>query len=303
MHAPAVAVAAALCALLTGCGSQGLPTSATDPSPGAQGRAGAVPDVPPAYRFVLTSSCGERGLLGDYGVTVRDDRVTVVENLNKGYPYEPRLAEVPTLTDLALMGESEPEGGVVDYVVDDDGLPRSLTLDPLPDAVDDEECYVVSDVQPLGDRPEPQPQGQHSPTAGRRGPLPDGGAASCVEEYTPGAIAGRAFAFDGIVTAIGSSVSDRGDEADLDLPGVTFEVLESFSGSQGDTVTVDLQPPTWPADPSDPLYAYGVGSRLLVSGEARWGGSPLQRPIAWGCGFTRYFDRDTADRWRNAAAG
>lgn len=141
------------------------------------------------------------------------------------------------------------------------------------------------------------------PTADRRGPLPDGAAASCVESYDPGAVAGRAFAFDGVVVAVGDSVSDRGDDADLGLPGITFEVREWFSGGGAGEVTVDMQPPTTGAtDSSDPGYAYGVGSRLLVSGEARWGGSPLESPIAWGCGFTRYHDSETATAWRDALA-
>ena len=139
------------------------------------------------------------------------------------------------------------------------------------------------------------------PTADRTGPLPDGGAVSCVETYAPGAVSKRAFAFDGVVVDVGPSVSDRGDEGDLGLPGVTFEVREWFSGGRGDTVTVDVQSTTTnSADPSEPGDAYGVGSRLLVSGEARWGGSSLEAPIAWGCGFSRYHDEETAKAWRDA---
>jgi len=136
-----------------------------------------------------------------------------------------------------------------------------------------------------------------NPTSDRTGPLPDGGG-RCVESYAPNAVQGRAFAFDGVVVAVGSSVSDRGGEADLELPGVTFVVREWFSGGRADTVTVDMQP-AGSADPSDPGYAYGAGSRLLVSGEARWGGSPLRHPIAWGCGFSRYYDPETATAWRD----
>jgi hypothetical protein len=150
-----------------------------------------------------------------------------------------------------------------------------------------------------GDDPDESP----NPTAGRTGPLPDGRAASCVESYAPKAVIGRAFAFDGVVVEVGPSVSDRGDGADLGLPGVTFEVREWFSVGRADTVTVDMQSPTTgSADPSEPGYAFGVGSRLLVSGEARWGGSPLKDPIAWGCGFSRYYDPETATAWRDAIA-
>lgn len=145
------------------------------------------------------------------------------------------------------------------------------------------------------------PDQPRNPTADRTGPLPDGGAADCVESYTPDAVRGRAFAFDGVVMEAGPSVSDRGDEGDLGLPGVTFEVQEWFSGGQADTVTVDMQiPVTDSMDPSDPGYTYGIGSRLLISGEARWGGSPLDDPIAWSCGFSRYYDPDTATAWRAA---
>lgn len=146
-----------------------------------------------------------------------------------------------------------------------------------------------------------KPDASRNPTAGRSGPLP-GGATSCVEVYAPAAVSQRAFAFDGVVLEVGPSVSDRGDEADLNLPGVTFEVREWFSGNPGsDTVTVDVPSATTRSeDSSDPGYALGPGSRLLVSGESRWGGSSLESPIAWGCGFSRYYDARTAKAWRSA---
>lgn len=46
--------------------------------------------------------------------------------------------------------------------------------------------------------------------------------------------------------------------------------------------------------------SYGLGTRLLVSGEPRWGGGALTDAMAWGCGFTRYYDKATADNWRAA---
>lgn len=134
------------------------------------------------------------------------------------------------------------------------------------------------------------------------GPLAEAGEASCVEEYSPAAVAGRGFAFDGVVVAIGSTVTDRGDGDDLGLDGVTFEVRDWFVGGTGRTVTVDMAPPLAGHEASSadgPSYA--VGSRLLVSGEPRWGGPPLEDPIAWGCGFSRYHDAATADSWENAS--
>jgi hypothetical protein len=49
---------------------------------------------------------------------------------------------------------------------------------------------------------------------------------------------------------------------------------------------------------------YEVGTRLLVSGEPRWGGAPLDRAIAYGCGgFTRYYEAALAEEWRRGVAG
>lgn len=132
---------------------------------------------------------------------------------------------------------------------------------------------------------------------------PGEGGASCVEAYTPGAVATRAFAFDGAVTAIGPGTTDRAD-AVLGLVAVTFEVREWFGGGTGETVTVDMFPPgpDQPDQASESAPSYGVGTRLLVSGEPRWGGEPLQDAIAWTCGFTRYHDEATAAEWRSAFA-
>lgn len=137
----------------------------------------------------------------------------------------------------------------------------------------------------------------------RHGALAGDEGASCVEAYTPSAVATRAFAFDGTVTAIGPGTTDRAD-AVLGLVAVTFEVHEWFGGGTGETVTVDMFPPgpDQPDQASESAPSYGVGTRLLVSGEPRWGGEPLQDAIAWTCGFTRYYDETTAADWRAAVA-
>ena len=135
------------------------------------------------------------------------------------------------------------------------------------------------------------PAADADPTDERTGALASGADASCAEEYSPSTLVTRAFAFDGVVVAIGDSVSDRDDEVDLDLPGVTFDVRAWFAGGADERVTVDLQA----AEGS-----YDIGSRLLVSGESRWDGPPLDAPIAWTCGFTRYHDAETARLWEES---
>ena len=139
------------------------------------------------------------------------------------------------------------------------------------------------------------------PSAGPTGPVGSAAVTSCAFEYGPDTLAAQAFAFDGEVTALGESVSNRDDSGDLDLVGVTFRVHRWFAGGSGGTVTVDMDPPTrsW-SGVSEWGPSYGVGTRLLVSGQPRWGGAPLEQPIAWACGFTRYHDEATAAEWAAA---
>jgi hypothetical protein len=129
----------------------------------------------------------------------------------------------------------------------------------------------------------------------RSGALGDSRLAECAEKYTPQAVATRAFAFDGTVTGI------RGGHNDLGYVPVTFAVNEWFRGSNRRTVTVDMAPPKSTSfETSVSGGTYQVGSRLLVSGEPRRGGEPLQAALAWGCGFTRYYDESTATAWATA---
>lgn len=133
-----------------------------------------------------------------------------------------------------------------------------------------------------------------------RGPVPFGGIEDCVEAYSPAAVAGRAFAFDGTVTAISPSLPDRPDMG-RGMVAVTFRVNRWFRGGSGATVSVDWYPPGQLNSATDPsLATYGIGSRLLVAGEPRWGGAPLDHAVAWTCGFTRYYDPQTAAAWATA---
>lgn len=138
------------------------------------------------------------------------------------------------------------------------------------------------------------------PTTQGRGPLASSAAVSCVKEYSPREVARRSFAFDGVVTEIGPGTTNRDGEGQLRLSSVTFDLNEWFSGGSTETVTVDMLPPTPDGMSPETRQSYDVGTRLLVSGEPRWGGAdPLADAIAWDtCGFTRYWDSETADAWR-----
>jgi hypothetical protein len=149
----------------------------------------------------------------------------------------------------------------------------------------------------------PAQQALRDPTGDRRGELPTSGAASCAKEWVEDRpIAGQSpFAFDGVVTAIGPGVSDPAGSGGLELVGVTFRVQEWFVGGTVPELTVDMFPPLLEGQGrsgSEDEPAYAIGSRLLVSGSPRWGGAPLEAPIAWMCGFTQYYDPGVADAWR-----
>lgn len=128
-----------------------------------------------------------------------------------------------------------------------------------------------------------------APPVTSQGPLP--GVAECAGGYVPEALAERAFAFDGTVAAVGQA-------ADPDVPvvPVTFEVHGWFHGGKGQAVTVDMAAPLVASGLGGARRgpSYGVGTRLLVSGEAP---EDAKVPVAWGCGFTRYHDVATAAAW------
>ncbi len=138
-------------------------------------------------------------------------------------------------------------------------------------------------------------------TPTKTGPLLGSGAADCVEDYNLKNLTGRDFAFDGTVVAVRSAVDARNDDGDVVYPDATFKVNEWYRGGTGPTVTISMQTP---GDVGDVRgregSGYGIGSRLLISGEPLHGGKPLERPVAWSCGFSRYYDTDSAGAWRTA---
>lgn len=140
-----------------------------------------------------------------------------------------------------------------------------------------------------------------SENGSRTGPVDAAGAsASCVETYSGTTIGNRDFAFDGTVVAIGPGETNKSGRGGLDTAAVSFRVNEWFKGGTDDTVTIDMGTSTSSAEDQTP--AYEEGTRLLVSGEPRWGGAPLDDALAWSCGFTRYYEPAVADAWRRGTA-
>jgi hypothetical protein len=126
--------------------------------------------------------------------------------------------------------------------------------------------------------------------------LASSAAASCVEEYSLTNLANRAFAFDGTVTEIESLEGASPGSTAYAL--VTFEVHEWFRPDGPNQISVEMNPPGLPSTLASADYA--VGTRLLVSGEPRWGGEPLEDPIVWSCGFSRTHSIAAAEDWRES---
>lgn len=158
-------------------------------------------------------------------------------------------------------------------------------------------AVAVASVIGSDDRPTGIP-GPNQGTAGFPAGDPSdvlGAGMQCVEAYGPQTLSRRAFAFDGTVVKIGVPAS--GEEADPYVP-VTFRVQQWFRGGDATEVTVAVIPPG--RITSEGGGDYAVGDRLLVSGEPRFGGAPLDDPIAWACGFTRRYDPAVAQAWATA---
>ena len=165
---------------------------------------------------------------------------------------------------------------------------------------------------PLGEQPEPNsPSAQASsspspqstsptlPVTRPIGALPDAPLTRCTTSYAVERLNQEsAFAFDGTVVAIRPipSESPGGEAGYVD---VTFEVNDWYAGGSGTGATVDMVPPDVHAFESTPP-SYKVGTRLLVSGSSRSGTDSMDQAVANSCGFTRYYDEQTANAWRDA---
>jgi hypothetical protein len=140
---------------LAGCAAGGAAPAGGPPPPPA------VPwREPPAYAFTLESRCGERALIGTFRVSVVDGKVSTAEGLDepgrRALTTQPAADLVPTLRALLdRIREARQSGAHVADVEFDPvaGHPTKITIDREASAIDDEECYTVTDVEPLTSAP------------------------------------------------------------------------------------------------------------------------------------------------------
>jgi hypothetical protein len=146
------AVAAAALVVGIVIGTSGLLPRGGDATPTPNPSASQVPgdwQEPSAYSFVMVSSCGERSLLGRFGVTVEDGVTVAYEALDEQAGlYAGPPDEIPSLGEMLRLVAEARDGGAADVtLVTDpaDGHPVEVDIDWLPNAIDDEECYAISE--------------------------------------------------------------------------------------------------------------------------------------------------------------
>ncbi|WP_157441676.1 DUF6174 domain-containing protein [Actinoplanes awajinensis] len=129
---------------LSGCSS--TPSGTT-----VRAVAGTLPDH---YSYVVTASCGERAVIGTFRIVVRDrDVVVSAEPADPESTVQVPLASFPTLKYIVEQVESAEPDAVVEFTTDAAGRPAHVSIDHRPNAIDDEECYDITDIQPLPSAP------------------------------------------------------------------------------------------------------------------------------------------------------
>ena len=144
--------AAAAFALILGMGCAG-PTGGASVSPQAStGTSGPDWQEPEAYTYAFEASRGERSLIGRFEVTVEDRTVVDYRALDPAAAAFPGTsADLPTLGELfeRVDQAQKDDDAVVTFETDPlDGHPTRIEIDWLPNAIDDEECYVIESYMP-----------------------------------------------------------------------------------------------------------------------------------------------------------
>jgi hypothetical protein len=106
---------------------------------------------PPAYSFVLESTCGERPLVGRFRVSVANGAVTTVDGLDAAAKSSLEVREadlVPTMAQLLAEAETAREDGAEMVQTDldpTDGHPTLIKIDRVTAETDDESCYKIDE--------------------------------------------------------------------------------------------------------------------------------------------------------------
>jgi Family of unknown function (DUF6174) len=101
-----------------------------------------------SYTYELDSSCGERSLIGEFRIEVRDGEVSSVEPLDESARsmieggFEDDIPSIEELLTEARLARSE-GADVVEVRRADDGRPTEIEIDYMKEAIDDEACYVI----------------------------------------------------------------------------------------------------------------------------------------------------------------
>lgn len=133
---------------LTACGT----AEGAEQKPAANRQAKAWTE-PARYTFTVESTCGERGFLGKFRVTVEAGTVTKAEGLDeqgKGWVANGPKDGVPSLAGLVAEAENARKQKADVATVDTDPAdlhPTKITIDPSKDSIDDEVCYAITDYR------------------------------------------------------------------------------------------------------------------------------------------------------------
>lgn len=134
-------VAAALLAGVAACGTE---TQASTSASTAWAE-------PASYVYTLTSSEGERALIGTFRITVRDHRVAAARGLDDSARrvVADLPDQVPTIGGLLKERERARDDGADEAEVEyaSDGRPERITIDWDTNAIDDEAVYTISDFK------------------------------------------------------------------------------------------------------------------------------------------------------------
>lgn len=144
--ARAAALVTIVAALLAGCGR-------TDPAarPDDDGSPAASDWSTASYSYSLDSRCGERAFMGVYRVVVEHGAVVsaVPADATRERPESAeQLATFPTIANLMARAQARGAAAPSEYHVDPEtGVPTWISFEGDPNAIDDEECYRITDYE------------------------------------------------------------------------------------------------------------------------------------------------------------